>query len=114
VGGSGKHGDAVTEDSLVESLKKQRDDPGFKKCLTDILASFFLPLDVNHDGYVDASEYSRLYDNAGVNSDFPKEAFDAMDVNHDGKLSFEEITNAFIHYMCSDDESSTAVFGLLL
>ena len=104
----------MTEESLIEALKKQRDDPGFRKCLTDMLFSFIGPMDVNHDGYLDADEYSRPFENAGlVASDFTKAGFDAIDTDHDEKLSFEEFNKALIGYMCSDDDSSTAVFGLM-
>jgi len=111
---SGKHDDKLTEDLLVESLKTQKDDPRFKKCLSDLLYSLLSPLDVNQDGYLNAKEYRTAFENVGiVESDFTKAAFEAIDTNHDGKLSFEEFENALIAYMCSDDETSTAVFGLL-
>jgi len=92
----------------------QRDDPGFKKCLTDVLSTILGSMDGNHDGYVDAEEFRRPYENAGiVESDFTKAGFDALDTNHDGKLSFEEFCKALVDYFCSDAESSSAVFGLL-
>ena len=104
----------MTEDSLVESLKTQRDDPGFKKCLSDVDSAILGPMDVNHDGYLDPEEFRRPYVNAGiVDSDFTKAAFDAIDVDHDGKLSYEEFDKAVIDYFCSDAESSTAIWGLL-
>lgn len=74
----------------------------------------FGPMDLNHDGYLDADEYRRSFENAGaVESEFTRAAFDAIDTDHDGKLSFEEFEKALIDYMCSDDENSTAVFGLM-
>ena len=72
-------------------------------------------MDVNHDGYLDAEEFRRLYEDAGiVESDFTKAGFDAMDTDHDGKLSFNEFDKALTDYMGSDDDSSTAAYGLLL
>lgn len=109
-----KKSDVLTEDSFVESLKTQRDDPGFKKSLRDIHFAALNPMDVNRDGYLDAEEFRRIFEGAGiVESDFTKAAFDELDTNHDGKLSFEEFHKAFIDYFCSDAESSTAALGLL-
>lgn len=50
---------------------------------------------------------------AGISeSHFTPSAFDALKPDHDGERSFEEFEKAFVDYMCSDAEDSTAVFGL--
>jgi len=114
VSSAGKHSDALTEDVMVQSIRDLKDDSKFKKCLTDLLLSLLEPLDVNQDGYLDADEYRRAFENVGiVESDFTKAGFEALDTNHDGKLSFEEFVNALINYSCSDEENTTAVFGLV-
>jgi len=109
----GPHDDKLTEDLLVESLRPQRDSPGFKKALRDLAFAALKPMDVNLDGYLDAEEYRKVFENVGiVESDFTKAAFEAIDTNHDGKCSFEEFANALIEYMCSNVDNSAAMFGL--
>lgn len=110
-----KSDNVMTEDTVVESLRKQKDDPAFQKCLSEALHTVLTAMDTNSDGFVDLDEYRKFFENCGiVESDFTKAAFKAIDTNNDGKLSFEEFIKAFNDYMCSDDESTTAVFGLLV
>ena len=104
----------MTEDKFVELFKANKDDPGLKKYVTEMVYSFLGPMDVNHNGYLDPEEYSRPFEGAGLDAaNFTKAAFDAIDTNHDGKLSFAEFDKAIFDYFCSDAESSTAAFGLL-
>jgi len=67
----------MTEDVLVESLRPQRDDPRFKKSLRDVAFAMLGAMDVNDDGYLDAEEYRKVFENVGiVESDFTKAAFE--------------------------------------
>ena len=104
----------LTEDVMIESIKMQRDDPEMKNSISDVTHSLFTAVDINNDGHLDFEEFSRIYDDIGMgDSGFTKAAFDKIDSNHDGKLSFEEYLKAVLDYLCSDDENTTAVFGLL-
>jgi len=95
-------------------MKMQRDDPAMRKSLNDAVLSIFTAMCVNNDGYLDFEEYRRVFDDCGIiETDFTRAAFDAIDINHDGRLSFEEFIKAFTDYMFSDDENTTAMFGLL-
>lgn len=97
------------------SVEMQKDDPAFKKGLSDALLVLFTGMDLNEDGYFSYDEYRRIYDNLGfVDTDFTKAAFATIDTNHDGKVSFEEYLAAAFDYMCSDNEDTTAMFGLLI
>src|SRR5688572_1870726 len=104
----------LTEDLLIESVKIQREYPAFRQNISDMLISVFTHLDVNNDGFLSYEEHCRFFDDLGfTDTDFTKAAFDAIDANHDGKISFEEFVDDGNDYMCSDDESSCAFFGLL-
>lgn len=103
----------MTEDLLIESVKMGRDDPSFKKTLIEALLSLFAPMKVNEKGNFNSDEYRRIFENLGfVDTDFTQEAFVAIDTNHDGKVSLAEYFVASGDYMCSDDEKTTAMFGL--
>ena len=43
----------LTEAVLIESLKKQRNDPKLKASMEDVCRGFFDAMDTNEDGYVD-------------------------------------------------------------
>lgn len=92
----------------------QRDDPEFKKNISDLVFSLVTPFDANEDGFLSYEEFHRIFENSGFNADFIKAAFAEIDANHDEKISFEEFANNTISYICSDDENTTALFGLLV
>jgi Ca2+-binding EF-hand superfamily protein len=110
---AGKHTDTLTPDLFVESLRAQKDDPALRQCLRHVLRSMLEPLDVNKDGYIDAKEFRKIYENMGItDTDFTKPAFDAINKDQDDKLSFQEFEEALIDHTCSDKEDSVALFGL--
>lgn len=105
----------LTEDLFIESVRKLRDDPKFRKTKYDLMFSLFTAMDTNEDGFLSYQEFRRVYESCGFTDvEFTKAGFEAIDIDHDGKLSFEEFANAAVAYLCSEEESSTALFGLLV
>jgi len=105
----------LTEDLFLESMKLLKDDPAFKKAIGDATHNFLTTMHENQDGYLDFAKFRRVFESGGmIDSDFTKEAFNALDGDQDGKLSFEEFTHAITDYVCSDKEGTTAMFGLLV
>lgn len=102
----------LTLDSFIRSLRRQLYDPDFTSVCTQIIHRMFELLDVSQDGYLQAEEHKRWFDNMG----FPEEAFDreaafeAIDADHDNQLSIDEFDRAFFDFMFSQDESSPNKF----
>src|SRR6218665_234381 len=97
----------LTEVVLIESLKKQKNDPRLKASMEGVCRGFFDAMDTNEDGYIQRAEFRRLFDNTGSPDPcVADEAFNAIDTNHDGKLSFDEVTHAFLEFLLSEDEDS--------
>lgn len=104
----------MTEDILIESVKMGRDDPSFKKTLYGVLLSLFVPMKVEMKGYFNYGRYRKIFANIGIaDTNFTKTAFAAVDSNHDKYVSVAEYLVDANDYVCSDDENSTAMFGLL-
>jgi len=97
----------LTEAVMIESLKKQKNDPKVKAIMEDVCRDMFDVMDTNEDGYIQREEFRRAFDNIGIpDSCFAEQAFNAIDTNHDGKLSFDEVTHAFLEFLLSEDEDS--------
>lgn len=111
----GTHDDVLlTEDLLIESMKMQRINPAFGKIVVDFLLIALTPMKVDQKGFFSYDEYRRLFENVGfIDTVFTLDAFVKIDTNHDGKVSIAEFIVGAYDYMCSDDENSTAAFGLL-
>jgi len=97
----------LTEAVLIDSLKKQRNDPKLKAILRTSLRCLCEAMNTNEDGYLQREEFRRLFDNSGwPDASYREQVFEAIDTDHDGKMSFEEFIHAFVEFLVTEDEDS--------
>ena len=99
-------GQALNQDQLISTLKKQVQDPALRETLAGPLPLFFSAIDANADGMIQGEEYELFFDIIGLDPKMAGDTFKAIDTNHDGQLSLDEFVTAGVDFFTSEDESS--------
>jgi Ca2+-binding EF-hand superfamily protein len=102
----GHQGEALTEDMLIATLKKQKADPDHVQRQVAPLTVAFNAIDTNADGIVQVEEYEAFFQILGRDKSTAPATFKAIDTNNDGAISLDEFVTAGVDFFISEDENS--------